>query len=126
MTEHFFPLLLMVGSLKKTGAVVVGWVAVFAALAGLWVTLVTPRPPLGSFAPSRQVAREFRQLLARDAIAPVYEPEFVPAAEARLSPEELVIGVEIAGRARAYPVGFLNWREMVNDRIGPIPFLVTW
>ena len=107
-------------------AVAAGWITVVVALAAVWLWLVTPRSPVGSFSPSPGVAREFRQLLGRDVIAPVYEPEFVPAAEADVAPRDLVVGVEIAGRARAYPVGFLNWREMVNDRIGPIPFLVTW
>ena len=68
----------------------------------------------------------FRQVLPRDAIRPVYAPKFIPAADAPLLPDELVIGVEIQGEARAYPIETLNLREMVNDRIGPVPFLVTW
>ena len=68
----------------------------------------------------------FRQLLPRDTIHPVYSPRFIPAAGAPLRPDELVIGVEIRGEARAYPIETLNLREMVNDRIGPVPYLVTW
>lgn len=68
----------------------------------------------------------FRQLLARDAIFPVYDPKFVPAVEAGWSDDDLVIGLEIDGASKAYPVGFLNRREMVIDRLAGIPVLVTW
>ena len=66
------------------------------------------------------------QLLARDAILPIYEPEFAPADEAPYSDEELVIGVAINGEAKAYAIGPLNSREMVNDTLGGRPILVTW
>lgn len=68
----------------------------------------------------------YRQVLGRDAIRPVYDPTFVPSAEAPWDDDLLVIGVEIAGDARAYPVGFLNRREMVIDEIGGDPVLVSW
>jgi hypothetical protein len=68
----------------------------------------------------------WRQLLARDTILPIYEPEFAVAAEAPYDPDELVIGVEINGEAKAYAIGPLNSREMVNDTLGGVPILVTW
>ncbi len=73
-----------------------------------------------------EMPRGYRQLLARDAIRPVYEPRFVPAAEAGWDPPAMVIGVEIDGEAKAYPVSFLNRREMVIDRLSGVPILVTW
>jgi hypothetical protein len=39
---------------------------------------------------------------------------------------ELVIGLEINGEAKAYAIGPLNSREMVNDTVGGVPVLVTW
>ena len=66
------------------------------------------------------------QLIPRDAIAPIYEPVFVAGSLSDLDPQEVVIGVEINGEAKAYPVGPLNYREMVNDVIGGVPVLVTW
>lgn len=66
------------------------------------------------------------QLLPRDAIFPVYDPKFAPADEAPYDDEELVIGVEINGEAKAYAIGPLNSREMVNDTVGGVPILVTW
>lgn len=68
----------------------------------------------------------YRQLLRRDVIAPVYDPTFVPAAESGWADDLLVVGVVLDGDARAYPVNFLNRREMVIDRIAGIPVLVTW
>ena len=68
----------------------------------------------------------FRQLLPRDAIFPVYSPVFRSAESTEWQAETLVIGVEVNGEAKAYPVNFLNRREMVNDWIGGSPVLVTW
>lgn len=68
----------------------------------------------------------WNQLLMRDGIAPIYEPEFVPASEAGYDDDELVMGVAIDGEAKAYPVGLLNGREMVNDELAGTPILVTW
>jgi hypothetical protein len=73
-----------------------------------------------------QLPSGFRQLLRRDAILPVYEPVFVPATAAGWPDDALVIGLEIDGESRAYPVSFLNRREMVIDRVAGIPVLVTW
>ncbi len=68
----------------------------------------------------------FRQLLPRDAILPVYEPEFVRGVDSPWRGSIEVIGVEINGDARAYPVSFLNGRELVVDEVGGIPILVSW
>ena len=78
--------------------------------------------------PGSEVDEEYHwvQLLARDDIAPIYEPEFVPADQAGYSDSELVMGVEIGGEAKAYPIDLLTRREMVNDEMGGIPYLVTW
>ncbi len=64
--------------------------------------------------------------IPRDAINPVYSPEFVTPGQATLRPMELVMGLEINGDARAYPVGMMRIREMVNDEVGGTPVLVTW
>ncbi len=64
--------------------------------------------------------------LPRDAIRPLYQPRFIPGKPASLDPEELVMGVEINGESKAYPVGPLSWKELVNDEVGGVPVLVTW
>ena len=72
------------------------------------------------------VPQGFRQLLPRDAIRPVYNPTFTTPAQSEWDDDTLVIGVELDGEAKAYPVSFLNRREMVIDWIGGSPVLVTW
>ena len=68
----------------------------------------------------------FRQLLPQDAIRPIYNPTFLTAAESSYRDDELILGLEINGEAKAYSVGFLSFREMVNDELGGVPILVTW
>jgi len=86
--------------------------------------LILPKPE------NELVEGEYRwnQLLPRDGIRPIYEDEleFVEAKGAPYDDDELVIGVEINGEAKAYAIGPLNSREMVNDTVGGVPILVTW
>ncbi len=55
-------------------------------------------------------------------------PEVVSAAEGDLflQPDDLVLGVEAGGEARAYPHGILWWHEIVNDILGGVPIAVTY
>ena len=68
----------------------------------------------------------FSQLLPFDGIRPVYDPQFVEAADSPLQDDELVLGVAWDGEAKAYPITVLQFREMVNDELAGIPTLVTW
>ena len=68
----------------------------------------------------------FDQLLGRDQIHPVYRPLVVTPEMAALDSDDLVIGVNISGESRAYPIRPLRFREMVNDELGGTPILVTW
>lgn len=68
----------------------------------------------------------FRQLLPRDGIRPVYDPQFVTADAVDWTDTTHIIGVAHGDEAKAYPVSFLNGREMVVDEIDDIPILVTW
>lgn len=72
------------------------------------------------------VPDDFRQLLRRDAIPPIYNPTFQTVVESDWPDDVLVIGIELDGEAKAYPVSFLNRREMVIDWIGGTPILVSW
>ncbi len=71
-------------------------------------------------------ASVFDQRIPRDGIRPIYDPGFIPAAQADLGPSEMVMAVEINGEAHAYPIPVLNSREIVNDVVGGRPILVTW
>jgi hypothetical protein len=52
----------------------------------------------------------------RDGIPSIDKPKFISGGEADyLKPTDRVLGVEIEGKARAYPIRILNWHEIVND-----------
>ena len=61
-----------------------------------------------------------------DSIQPIYSPEFAPVSEAPLEDNELVLGIAWDGKAKAYPISVLRYREMVDDELAGIPTLVTW
>ncbi len=67
-------------------------------------------------------------LLPRDGIPAIDDPVFLDAAEAdeEYAPEELVIGVEFNGEARAYSIPLLSSHEIVNDVVGGENIAVTW
>lgn len=63
----------------------------------------------------------------RDGIPAIHHPEFLSANEAtNLKDRERVLGVVIAGQARAYPIKVLNWHEVINDVVGDQHFVVTY
>ena len=106
-----------------------GVIGILSAVVVFGVVSYTAPDPKQTYDPSRSgdaLPRGFRQLLARDAIRPIYDPEFVTAEATPWRDDTLVIGIEQDGEAKAYPVSFLNGREMVIDRLAGIPVLVTW
>lgn len=62
----------------------------------------------------------------KDGIPAIDNPKFIPAAQASLQPDDRVLALKRNGIARAYPVRILNWHEVVNDRIGAEPIVVTY
>lgn len=67
------------------------------------------------------------QVVPKDAIPAIDNPELVPASEVDdLAPEERVIGVVVGEEARAYPIRILNGHEIVNDDVGGRLIAVTW
>lgn len=64
----------------------------------------------------------------KDGIPAIWEPALIPAAdEARLDPREPVMTYEHPGHpARAYPIRYLMWHEIVNDVVGGLPIAVTF
>lgn len=89
---------------------------------------LNPRPELRSVDRSIDFGFDENEAIPRDAINPVYSPKFVTADEVaeQMLDNELVMGLNINGDARAYPVGIMRFREIVNDEVGGIPLLVTW
>ena len=56
------------------------------------------------------------------------DPEIVAADEAGLGDGDIVMGVVIAGEARAYPVNYMNGplNEVVNDTLGGAHIAPSW
>ena len=67
-------------------------------------------------------------LLGFDGIPSIENPQFVDpeVADETYDPDELVLGVEINGDARAYSVPLLSRHEIVNDVVGGKTIAVTW
>ena len=62
-----------------------------------------------------------------DGIPPIDRPKFIAPSQATwLDAQEPVLGLEIAGDARAYPLQILLWHEIVNDTVGGRPVTVTY
>jgi hypothetical protein len=59
---------------------------------------------------------------------PVLRPPVLKVAEAKLRPDEPVIGVEVGGRARAYRLFAINdlTGHLINDVIGGVPVSVAY
>lgn len=62
----------------------------------------------------------------RDGIPSIDAPKFVTAAQGGLQDADRILGLNLNGVARAYPVRIMNWHEVVNDRLGPQPVVVTY
>ena len=63
----------------------------------------------------------------KDGIPAILEPKFIRAGKAAfLSPTDQIIGIELGGQARAYPIRILNLHEVVNDTVDNVPLAVTF
>ena len=60
----------------------------------------------------------------------VHDPPMGQAKTSKLGDDEAVIGVHIAGEARAYPLVMLfgggGVFELLNDKCGDVPIAVSW
>jgi hypothetical protein len=63
-----------------------------------------------------------------DGIPSVDNPKFVSVKEANgfLGDSDLILGLNINGEIRAYPLQILVWHEIVNDKVGGVPLVVTY
>ena len=63
----------------------------------------------------------------KDGIPAIDDPEFAALVDAGdLAATEPVIGIDLNGDARAYPLRILIWHEIVNDTVGGVPVSVTY
>jgi hypothetical protein len=63
-----------------------------------------------------------------DGIPSIDDPKFISIQDANkyLEDSELVLGLNINGDIRAYPLQILVWHEIVNDKVGGVPVAVTY
>lgn len=83
--------------------------AVAAGAAALYLT--EPQAPSTAASPTNRdplTTAEIRTILEPDAIRAVDHPMFVAADKAGMRPNLSVIGVELGGQARAYPIAYLS------------------
>jgi len=62
----------------------------------------------------------------KDAIPPLTSPLYEDADKTSLRDQDFIVGYENDGDARAYPIGIMNWHEIVNETIGGKRVLVTY
>lgn len=96
----------------------------FSLLAGL--SIASGQAVSGQDTPSVE-RYEPRQVLRRP-IRPIVNPMIVDIDAADIDDNELVIGVEVNGAARAYPINQLTGpqREIINDVLGGTAIAATW
>ena len=58
---------------------------------------------------------------------PLDQPAFLTDGESNYLPDDdLVLGLESGGEARAYPIRMLTYHHIVNDVVAGSPVLVTY
>jgi hypothetical protein len=80
--------------------------------------------------PANNTRIELSELLdggpPKDGIPSIDNPEFDRAKTTPFNQDELVIGVIVNGEAKAYPIGIMNWHEIVNDTVGGTNLTVSY
>ena len=63
----------------------------------------------------------------RTPFVPLDSPQFITAKSATyLNDNDIILGLEWKGAARAYPTRMITFHHIVNDILGGKPFLVTY
>ena len=75
---------------------------------------------------SKDLPKEFEQIVQRGEIADIKKPECGSADEDDISNNAWVMGVVFEGKAQAYSLTLLNSHEVVNHQIGNTAFAAVW
>jgi len=63
----------------------------------------------------------------KDGIPALSSPILLDTVDAtNMQPNDRILGIELDGIARAYPISILNWHEIVNDQINDQQYAVTY
>ncbi|MFT7680089.1 MAG: hypothetical protein ACI8QC_004095 [Planctomycetota bacterium] len=73
----------------------------------------------------------FQYGIGKDSIASIDTPEFVGFSDSRvmeagIDRETMVLGIQLEGTARAYPVRQMDRHEVVNDTYGGKAYAILW
>ncbi len=104
-------------------------VALLLGLLGYYRFAISAGPDNGFDLSNSTLPRE--QILhggpPRDGIPALSDPKLIAADKADyLQPTSRVVGIEINGEARAYPIPILNWHEIVNDTVDGKRIAITY
>lgn len=111
-------------SLVLAAAIFLGWL--------MWGRIQEERSIPQSTPPGIKSKIDVNQILSggppKDGIPSIDSPKFWSREEAEkfLKDDDVVLGLEFEGEARAYPLRILNWHEIVNDTVNGKPVLVTY
>ena len=116
------------GALSAGDLLFGAYVAAFGCYILLRFGYFARRLPVRFPGPSPHVKRErLRTVLKRDRFEPLDNPAFLRGTEAEnMMPEERVVGVEVDGQAKAYPMSVMSFHEVANDTVGGMPVAVSW
>lgn len=95
------------------------------ALSVLWLGVNAWDAPPTSHLPSVNPS-EIIYVLPPDAIPAITQPTFQTANQTDFASTSPIVGVNIAGDIRAYPIAILNWHEIVDDVVGGQPIAITY
>ncbi|ETW95751.1 MAG: hypothetical protein ETSY1_29375 [Candidatus Entotheonella factor] len=94
---------------------------------GVWGVLMCS---MAAMPPSVQAeqgkAFKIHNILPKDAIQAVLEPEFVSVEKAQVADSAAMIGAVFNGEAHVYSAVLLNSHEVVNDTVGGVNIATTW
>ena len=62
----------------------------------------------------------------KDGIPSIDQPKFKKSDDVALDQNTRVLGVQVNGIAKAYPIPIMNYHEIVNDRFGDQPVVITY
>jgi hypothetical protein len=94
--------------------------------------LLTPHSNIIARAEEKQVVVPLDQIVSGgpppDGIPSIDSPLFISTDEGNkfLADSDKVVGININGDIRAYPLQILVWHEIVNDKIGGVPVAITY
>jgi Protein of unknown function (DUF3179) len=113
-----------IGKVSHSGAVAILLLALFCPLASSSPVEKNGFVVIDPLIPANEI---YGGGPARDGIPALDHPVFVQASEAAfLSPDDKLLGVDFNGVIKAYPIGILNYHELVNDQFNGQPVTVSY